>query len=135
MASTWPDLGPQDGPKLGQQSLRNRYKNGLRSDVGSRADFGPILGRFWYDFWSILGRIWDDVSLIFWVDFCYFFHCIITYLLPTYYQLITYLLLTYYSLGSLFGRFLIDFYEGWSEGFCAESFVDFRVKSEPNRTE
>ena len=69
------------------------------------------------------------------MDFCCFFHCIITYLLPTYYQLITYLLLTYYSLGSLFGRFLIDFCEGWSVGFCAESFVDFCVKSEPNRTE
>ena len=102
MAPTWLDFGPQDGPKLGPKSVQNRYKNGLRSDVGSRADFGPILGRFWYDFWSILDRIWDDVSLIFWVDFCCFFHCIITYLLPTYYQLITYLLFPWVALWSIF---------------------------------
>ena len=37
-------------PKLGQKSVKNRSQNGLRSEVGSGADFGTILGRFLVDF-------------------------------------------------------------------------------------
>ena len=56
---TWPQLGPQDGPKLEPKWDRNRTKKGLGSEVGSRADFGSIFDRFlvdfWDDFWQILG--------------------------------------------------------------------------------
>ena len=55
MAPTCPQLAPQDGPKLGQKSVQNRSKNGLGSEVGSGADLGPILSRFWDDLWSIFG--------------------------------------------------------------------------------
>ena len=72
MASAWPDFGPQDGPKLGPTWDQHLTKNGLRSEIGSGADFGPILdrswadfGRFWDDFWSILGRFWIN----FWLNF------------------------------------------------------------------
>ena len=72
MAPTWPDFGPQDGPKLGPKWTQNQPKNGLRGEISSGTDFGPILDRswtdfdrFWDDFWSILGRCWID----FWLNF------------------------------------------------------------------
>ena len=58
MAPTWPDFGSQDGPKLAPKLGQNRPQNGLGSEVGSRTDSGPILGRFFVDFGSTLGRLW-----------------------------------------------------------------------------
>ena len=60
MAPTWLDFGPQDGPKLDPKWDQNWTKNGLRSEVGSRTDLGPILGRSWAEFGSILGRFLVD---------------------------------------------------------------------------
>ena len=61
MAPTWPDFGPQDGPKLGPKWCQNLFKNGRGSEVGSGADFGTILDRFWgvflIDFGTMLGLI------------------------------------------------------------------------------
>ena len=34
MAPTWPQLGPQDGPKLGLKWRQNRTRNGLGSEGG-----------------------------------------------------------------------------------------------------
>ena len=65
MAPTWPDLGPQDGPKLGPKWDQNRTKKGFGSDVGSWTDFGPILDRFGVDFGTILGRFLIDFGTIF----------------------------------------------------------------------
>ena len=60
MAPAWPDFGSQDGPKLVPKWGQSRPQNGLGSDVGSRADSGSILGRFWVDLGSILSRFWAD---------------------------------------------------------------------------
>ena len=60
MAPTWPDFGSQDGPKLVPKWGQNRPQNGLESEVGSRTDFGTILGRFWDQFGLILGRFLID---------------------------------------------------------------------------
>ena len=47
MAPSWPDLGPQDGPKLGPKWDQNQSKNGLRSEVGYGSDFESILWSTW----------------------------------------------------------------------------------------
>ena len=61
---TWPQLGPQDGPKLEPKWDQNRTKKGFESEVGSVAGFGTILDRFWTDFGPILGRFWADFGTI-----------------------------------------------------------------------
>ena len=65
MAPACFDFGSQDGPKLDPKWDHNRSKNGLRSELGFRTDFGSMVGRFGVDFWSILGRFWDGFWLIF----------------------------------------------------------------------
>ena len=55
-APTWPQLGPQDGPKLGLKWRQNRTKNGIGSEGGPWTDFGPILDQFGTDFGQILAQ-------------------------------------------------------------------------------
>ena len=64
MAPTWPQLGPQDGPKLGLKWRQNRTKNDLGSEGGPRTDFGPILDPFGTDFGPIWDRFGTDFGLI-----------------------------------------------------------------------
>ena len=64
MPPTWPDFGPQDGPKLGPRWGQNRSKTGPGSEIGSGADFGTILGRFWADVGTILGPCLVDFWFI-----------------------------------------------------------------------
>ena len=64
MAPTWPQLAPQDGPKLEPKLHKNRSENGLGSQVGPGADLGLIFDQFWDDLCLFFERIWDDVWLI-----------------------------------------------------------------------
>ena len=56
-ASTWPQVKSASPPNLGPKSVQNRFQNGLPREVGSGADLGTILVRFWDDFGTILGTI------------------------------------------------------------------------------
>ena len=56
MAATWPDLGPQDGPKLGPKWCQNRSRRLTRPHGAPMDLYGPSPNRFWIDFGTILDR-------------------------------------------------------------------------------
>ena len=76
LASTWPPRGPQDGSKMAPKTVPKRSKIDVGSEVGSKADFGPILDRFWVDFGPILDRFWTDFgSILGWCLMCFWCCC------------------------------------------------------------
>ena len=72
MAATWPDLGPQNGTKLGPKWCQNRSRRPMGPHGAPMDPHGTPPNRFWIDFGLILGRFWIDLMMMlggFWVDF------------------------------------------------------------------